>query len=253
MRIIRNDEEINKDWNFAIEGWLFITIWIKPFFLTKLRFYPFSVWFSHRLIARAKGKAPITIIIYLNSELGTNAKKSTDVHFCLREGFNGQETIAAAKSELELSLQSILKANNWSMENLKNKWTSISWNLSPPYGHVILAWSADNHFWQLSIDHNIMSIIKLNTGCRLSNKLKKYHFTLFILWCRQMGRPTGVRSHDYQNFSDAWIAKFSYLWCFAAHVSCVQELRFKCCIFENPQEGTKSSVEMLFSAKNNPF
>ena len=75
---------------------------------------------------RAKGKAPITIIIYLNSELGTNAKKSTDVHFCLREGFNGQETIAAAKSELELSLQSILKANNWSMENLKNNWTSIS-------------------------------------------------------------------------------------------------------------------------------
>ena len=68
-----------------------------------------------------------------------------------------------------------------------------------------------------------MSIIKLNTCCRLSNKLKNI--------ISQMGRPMGVQSHDYQNFSDAWINKFSYHWCSAAHASRVQELCFKCCLF----------------------
>ena len=34
-------------------------------------------------------------------------------------------------------------------------------------------WSADTLFWQLSIDHIMdISIIKLNTGCRLPYKLK---------------------------------------------------------------------------------
>jgi len=56
------------------------------------------------LIARAKSKAPVTVIIYVNSELRTVAKKSTDVHFYLREGLKGQETIAAEIIELKLSL-----------------------------------------------------------------------------------------------------------------------------------------------------
>ena len=60
-------------------------------------------------------RALITVIIYLNSELGTIAKKSTDVHFYLKEGLNGQETIAAEIIKLKLSLRSILKANNWSV------------------------------------------------------------------------------------------------------------------------------------------
>ena len=60
---------------------------------------------------------------------------------------------------------------------------------------------------------------------------KKYHFTLVILWCRQMGRPMGVQSHDYQYFLDAWITQFSYPWCSAAHTSCIQELCLKCCLF----------------------
>ena len=70
---------------------------------------------KHRLIARTKSKAPFTVIIYLNSELRTIAKKSTDAHFYLKEGLNGQETIAAEIIELKLSLRSILKANNWSV------------------------------------------------------------------------------------------------------------------------------------------
>ena len=80
------------------------------------------------MIARAKNKAPVTVIIYLNSELRNIAKKSTDAHFYLKEGLNGQETITAEIIELKLSLRSILKANNWSVaqKNFEDKWTSIS-------------------------------------------------------------------------------------------------------------------------------
>ena len=133
-----------------------------------------------------------------------------------------------------MSLRSVLKANNWSVaqKTLKTSGpqsTSISWNLSPWCGHVILAWSADNHFWQLSLTITWMSIIKLNAGCRLSNKQTKwYHFTLVILWCRQMGGPMGVWSHDYQNFLDAWITKFSYPWCSAAHACKSSALNAAC-------------------------
>ena len=48
-------------------------------------------------------RALITVI-YLNRELRTIAKKSTDAHFYLKEGLNGQETIAAEIIELKLSL-----------------------------------------------------------------------------------------------------------------------------------------------------
>ena len=38
---------------------------------------------------------------------------------------------------INLSLRS-LKANNWSAKNLKYTLTSMSWHLSPCYGHVTL-------------------------------------------------------------------------------------------------------------------
>ena len=41
---------------------------------------------------------------------------------------------------------------------------------------------------------------------------KTGHFTFVTVWCRR----TDVRSRDYQNFSNAWITKFSYPWCSAA-------------------------------------
>ena len=51
-------------------------------------------------------------------------------------------------------------------------------------------------------------IIELNAGVASTQSKKgdDPHFKLFTLWC---GR-TGVQTRGYQNFSDAWITKFSY-------------------------------------------
>ena len=44
--------------------------------------------------------------------------------------------------------------------------------------------------------------------------------TLVCLWCWRTGRRSvGVRSRDYQIFSDGSFTTFSYLWCFAARAS----------------------------------
>ena len=45
-------------------------------------------------------------------------------------------------------------------------------------------------------------------------------FTLVCLWCGRTGRRSvGVRSRDYQIFSDGYFTTFSYLWCSAARAS----------------------------------
>ena len=62
------------------------------------------------------------------------------------------------KHRLESANQ--LKANNWSVENLKNMWPQAC-------NMVMWHWSADILFSQLSTDHDMDVFIKLNAGSRL--------------------------------------------------------------------------------------
>ena len=59
--------------------------------------------------------------------------------------------------------------------------------------------------------------LELHLGC---HTCWLSYFTLVYLWCgRTVGRSVGVRSRDYQIFSDGWFTTFSYPWCSAARAS----------------------------------
>ena len=116
---------------------------------------------------------------------------------CVPYQFSCAPTLAR-KYEIEHWSRSS-KTINWSADSFqKNYATSMSWHLSPRYGHVILVSSYP--FWQLSIDHIVN--VQYNR-CGLAKTLSRHPSLPFdslpyptLTICRRV-RTLG-QSRDYQ-------------------------------------------------------
>ena len=81
----------------------------------------------------------------------------------------------------------------------KNTWPQ--WDGTWARDTVMAHWSADTLYWQLSIDHNMDVYYQVKHRLQAPTLDRTLTFHIGLPLVRTEGR-TGVRSRDYQNFSD---------------------------------------------------